>query len=126
MVNVSRISLDKKGLGLLSPLENDVIRLLWKQEDARVRDIYNVLRKRRKVALTSVAVILDRLHKKGIVKRRVESGLGGYHYIYSSKADEALFAESVIDKTVNKLIDNYGSVAVTYFNERFKKKMRNN
>ena len=126
MVNVSRISLDKKGLGLLSPLENDVIRLLWKQEDARVRDIYNVLRKRRKVALTSVAVILDRLHKKGIVKRRVQSGLGGYHYIYSSKANEALFAESVIDKTVNKLIDNYGSVAVTYFNERFKKKMRNN
>ncbi len=126
MVNVSRISLDKKGLGLLSPLENDVLRLLWKQEDVRVRDIYNVLRKRRKVALTSVAVILDRLHKKGIVKRRVESGLGGYHYIYSSKADEALFAESVIDKTVNKLIDNYGSVAVTYFNERFKKKMRNN
>ncbi len=126
MVKVSRISLEKRGLGVLSPLENDVLRVLWKQEDVRVRDIYNVLRKRRKVALTSVAVILDRLHKKGIVKRRVQSGLGGYHYIYSSKADEALFAESVIDKTVNKLIDNYGSVAVTYFNERFKKKIRNN
>lgn len=126
MVKISRISLEKKGLGLLSPLENDVIRVIWKQEDARVRDIYNVLRKRRKVALTSVAVILDRLHKKGIVKRRVESGLGGYHYIYSSKADEALFAESVIEKTVDKLIDNYGSVAVTYFNERFKRNVKRN
>ncbi|MEK6837082.1 MAG: BlaI/MecI/CopY family transcriptional regulator, partial [Nanoarchaeota archaeon] len=95
MVKVSRISLEKRGLGVLSPLENDVLRVLWRQEDVRVRDIYNVLRKRRKVALTSVAVILDRLHKKGVVKRRVQSGLGGYHYIYSSKADEALFAESV-------------------------------
>ena len=126
MVKVSRISLEKKGLGVLSPLENDVIRVLWKQEDVRVRDIYNILRKRRKVALTSVAVILDRLHKKGIVKRRVQSGLGGYHYIYSSKANEAAFSESVIEKTVNKLIDNYGSIAVTYFNERFKKKRQNN
>ena len=125
MVKVNRISLEKRGLGVLSPLENDVLRVLWKQEDGRVRDIYNVLKKRRKVALTSVAVILDRLHKKGIVKRRVESGLGGYHYIYSSRANEALFAESVIDKTVNKLIDNYGSVAVTYFNERFKKRRNN-
>ena len=125
MVKVSRISLEKKGLGLLSPLESAVIRILWRQEDARVRDIYNLLKKRRRVALTSVAVILDRLHKKGVVKRRVESGLGGYHYIYSSKADEAVFAESVIDKTVNKLIDNYGSVAVTYFNERFKRKRNN-
>ena len=126
MVKVSRINFDKKGLGVLSPLESDVLRVLWKQDDVRVRDIYTVLRKRRKVALTSVAVILDRLHKKGVVKRRVKSGLGGYHYIYSSRADKSVFAESVIDKTVNKLIDNYGSVAVTYFNERFKRKMRNN
>src|SRR3989338_5994917 len=97
MVNVNRIRFDKNSVSVLSPLENDVIKILWKQDERRVRDIYQTLKKRRKVALTSIAVILDRLYEKKLVSR-------------------------VIDKTVNKLIDKFGPVAVTYFSERFSKK----
>ncbi len=122
-MQVNRIRLQKKNLGVLSPLETDVLATLWKNgEDLRVRDIYAVLRKKRKVALTSVAVILDRLHEKKIVKRTIETGRGGEHYIYSCRLSQKDFEESVIDKTVNKLIENFGPIAVNYFNERFSKK----
>src|SRR3989338_466027 len=122
MVNVNRIRFDKNSVSVLSALENDVIKILWKQDERRVRDIYQTLKKRRKVALTSIAVILDRLYEKKLVSRRIENGRGGEHYIYSSKCTRQDFENSVIDKTVNKLIDKFGPVAVTYFSERFSKK----
>lgn len=123
MVVVQKIRFEKKNLGLLSPLEEDVLRVLWKKEDGyRVRDVHARIRKKRKVALTSVAVILDRLHDKKIVRRKIKVGRGGEHYIYSCCTDKQNFQASVVEKTVNKLIDNFGSVAVTYFNERFGKK----
>ena len=123
MVTVSKIRFQKKGLEtLLSPLECDILKVLWKKNDAKVRDIYKVVRKNRKVALTSIAVILDRLHKRNLVARKIESGIGGYHYIYSAKISRNALEHSVIEKTVNKLIESFGTNAVNYFNERFKKK----
>jgi|SRR3989338_8721939 len=119
MVKVSRIRFDGNSVAVLSPLENDVIKILWKRESMRVRDIYSLLRRRRKVALTSVAVILDRLYEKKLVTRKIALGRGGEHYIYSSCCSQQDFEQSVIDKTVNRLIDKFGPVAVTYFNERF-------
>jgi len=123
IMQVSRIRLHKKKLGVLSPLEMDVLTTLWKRQDGmRVRDIYSALKNKRKVALTSVAVILDRLYEKKIVKRGIETGRGGEHYIYSCRISQKDFEKSVIDKTVNKLIENFGPIAVNYFNERFSKK----
>ena len=124
MMKVKNIRVNENSVAVLSPLENDVIKLLWKNDEMRVRDIYHILSKKRKVALTSIAVILDRLHEKKIVMRRIELGRGGEHYIYSSRCSKSDFEHSVIDKTVNRLIDKFGPVAVTYFNERFSKRGR--
>ena len=124
MVKVKSIKVEKKGLeAILSPLETQVLNILWEKKSARVKDIYKELRRRRKrVALTSVAVILDRLYNKGVVTRRIERGRGGGHYIYTSIPREK-FEESVIESTVNKLIENFGKVAINYFYERFHHKM---
>jgi len=123
MVDVSRIRLKRKGLEcLLSPLESDILKILWTKKQVRVRDVYDKLKGKRKVALTSVAVILDRLYKKKFVTRSVQAGRGGQHYIYSSKVSKGDFENSVLHETVNKLIENFGDVAVNYFNERFVKK----
>lgn len=122
MVKVSRIRFDGNSVAVLSPLENDAIKILWGRGDMRVRDIYSILKKRRKVALTSVAVILDRLYEKRIVTRKIELGRGGEHYIYSPSCSRADFEQSVIERAVDRLIGRFGPVAVTYFNERFSKR----
>lgn len=107
---------------VLSPLETDVLNVLWPGRQLRVRDIYQRLRKERKVALTSVAVILDRLYEKGVVDRKIETARGGLRYVYFPKKDKAQFEKSVVEEAVNKLIDKFGTVAISYFNERFVKK----
>lgn len=107
---------------VLSPLEKDVLDQLWPGKELRVRDIYQLLRKgKKKFALTSVAVILDRLFERGIVDRRIEAGRGGLRYVYFPKKDKGQFEQSVVEDAVNKLIDRFGNVAISYFNERFVK-----
>ncbi|MCK4883927.1 MAG: BlaI/MecI/CopY family transcriptional regulator, partial [Candidatus Diapherotrites archaeon] len=106
-MNSSKNKSKKQGVySILSPLEADVLKMLWEKDSQTVRQIYLTLKKKRKVALTSVAVILDRLHKKKLVSREVETGLGGTHYIYSTKTTEKDFEKSVVEKAVNKLIDS--------------------
>ncbi|MEW6062822.1 MAG: BlaI/MecI/CopY family transcriptional regulator [Nanoarchaeota archaeon] len=113
-----------KNLDSLSPLEKDVLNILWAKKAMKVREIYSILQKRRKVALCSVAVILDRLYVKNIVNRKIETARGGIRYIYSPKQDKDGFEKSIIETTVNKLIERFGSKAVSYFNERFQEKRR--
>ncbi len=108
----------------LSPLEKDVLKILWPNKAMKVREIYNILKHKRSVALSSIAVILDRLHDKKIVSRNVETGKGGIRYIYYPKHDKKGFERSVIEKTINKMIEKFGSTAVSYFNERFSEKRR--
>jgi predicted transcriptional regulator len=107
---------------LLSPLESDVLRVLWPDKQLKVRQIYDMLKHKRKVALSSVAVILDRLHARGIVERSVESARGGMRYIYYPKQDRKQFEQSVVAGAVDKLIDAFGPTAVSYFHERFGKR----
>jgi predicted transcriptional regulator len=107
---------------ILSPLESDVLRVLWPNKQLKVRQIFEMLKGKRKVALSSVAVILDRLHEKGIVSRNVETARGGMRYIYFPKHDRREFEKNVVEGAVNKLIDAFGQNAVSYFNERFGKK----
>ncbi len=106
---------------LLSPLEADVLGIIWPDKSMKVREIYSILKKDRKVALSSVAVILDRLHEKSVVDRKIETGRGGVRYIYFPLQNKKEFEKTVIEKTVDSLIDKFGSTAVSYFNERFKK-----
>lgn len=123
MVNINKIRLDRKGVKtLLSPLETETLLILWKLKRTRVREIHRLLRRNRKVALTSVAVTLDRLHQKGIVSRIIEKGRGGGHYVYYPKSTKHEFEESIIEHTVNKLINSFGPVAANYFHKRFSKR----
>lgn len=106
---------------LLSKLESDVLNILWPDKKMKVREIYDRLKHQRTVALSSVAVILDRLYEKGIVKRNVEKARGGLRYIYYPKQNKDQFEKSIVEDVVNRLVERFGSTAVNYFNERFKK-----
>ena len=105
----------------LSPLEQEVLTCLWNKEKMYVRDLYNFLKGKRKVALTSIAVILDRLHKKGFVERSVETSRGGFRYIYSAAKDRAESERHMVESAVNGLINRFGKTALSYFDERFSK-----
>ncbi len=106
----------------LSPLESDVISTLKNNNKYMVREIYNAIKKKRKVASSSVSVILDRLYEKGLVERKPQTCRGGMRFIYKIKKDKNTYERSIVQNTVNKLLERFGDNALTYFNERFSRK----
>ena len=150
MKNLSRSVLRSGNCNILSPLESDVLAVLWPDKSMRVREIHarisgglRVLGKhgkgqtanpqvakkqvvkravaKKQVAVSSVAVILDRLHEKGLVKRSIETARGGVRYVYSPTKDKQQFEASVIEQAVDSLVARFGSAAVSYFHQRFSK-----
>lgn len=108
----------KKLMGL-GPVEAEILEVLWKNEEMKVRDIHAKLKK--KVAQSSVAVLLDRLFDRRLVTRRTETGRGGLFYIYSASVTRPEFEKHVVEQTVDNLLKHFGPTAVNYFNERFRK-----
>ena len=121
-LDVKKIRMEKTGLEtVLSALEADIMHLLWKKSPARVKHIHGELGRKHDVALTTIAVTMDRLHQRKIVERKIEAGRGGLHYLYYPAKLREEFEKGLIDQTVNKLIEVFGTTAVSYFDERFKK-----
>ncbi|MBI4017283.1 MAG: BlaI/MecI/CopY family transcriptional regulator [Candidatus Aenigmarchaeota archaeon] len=108
----------------LSPLEANVLNVLWPNKKLKVRQIHSTVKTKKKVALTSVAVALDRLHTHGIVDRTVNAGKGGLSYVYFPKKTRKEFEKGIMEKTVNALLEKFGATAISYFNERFEKRRK--
>ena len=54
----------------LTPQELEIMKLVWQRESATVRDIYEALRERRKIAYTTVMTMMKILETKGYLKKR--------------------------------------------------------
>lgn len=103
----------------LSPLEKDIVNILSKKEGYRVHEVYKVLKRKKKVAKSSVSVLLDRLHKRGLVKRDTENSQGGVRFIYYLAENNEDYEKRVIESILNKLANKFGDKAMAYFNEDF-------
>lgn len=54
----------------LTPQELEIMKLVWQRESATVRDIYEALLERRKIAYTTVMTTMKTLETKGYLKKR--------------------------------------------------------
>ncbi len=62
----------------LTELQLDVMRVLWDRGEATVADVHEALERDRGLAPTTVATLLSRLEKKGVLTHRTE----GRQYVY--------------------------------------------
>ena len=54
----------------LTPQELEIMKLVWQRDTATVRDIYEALLERRKIAYTTVMTMMKILETKGYLKKR--------------------------------------------------------
>src|SRR5256885_17183443 len=62
----------------LTELQLAILRVIWDKGEATVQDIWEALHADRGLAQTTVATMLSRLERRGVVTRRAESRQ--YHY----------------------------------------------
>jgi BlaI family transcriptional regulator, penicillinase repressor len=54
----------------LTPQELEIMKIVWQRDSATVRDVYEALLERRKIAYTTVMTMMKILESKGYLKKR--------------------------------------------------------
>jgi len=100
---------------MLGPLERDVVGSVKRLGAATTREVMEDLHARgTRVAYTTVATILMRLHRKGLVGRRREPFKGAQRYVYSYKDIESEY----IDEILEGLASAFGDRGIAHLVER--------
>src|SRR6059036_3590199 len=62
----------------LTPQELEIMKVVWARRSATVRDVYEELRARRRIAYTTVMTMMNILERKGHLRKRAE----GRSFVY--------------------------------------------
>lgn len=89
----------------LTELQVAIMRLLWERGQATVAEICDGLKEERGLALTTVATLLSRLEKRGIVTHETRAR----QFVYSALVTESDVRTSMIGELAERLFD--GDVA---------------
>jgi BlaI family transcriptional regulator, penicillinase repressor len=89
----------------LTELQVAVMRVLWERGEATVAEIWEALWAERQLAQTTVATLLSRLEKRGVVSHRVDVR----QYVYAARVTEADVKKSMVKDLTERLFD--GDVA---------------
>jgi predicted transcriptional regulator len=83
----------------LTELQIAVLRLLWERGEASVAEIWEALYPERKLAQTTVATIVARLQRRGILTRRTRDR----QFVYKTLLTEADVQHSMVSELTERL-----------------------
>ena len=96
----------------MSKLEQEVMAIIWKCKSCSVRDVMAKL-SNTWLAYTTVATILQRLYKKGIVARKGQ----GVSFIYLPKVTKETYAKKLAQLFVKNFYSAFNDTAIVSFAE---------
>lgn len=89
----------------LGDLQLAILRVLWMHGEATVSDVHSALLEARGLAPTTIATMLTKMEKRGLVSHRSE----GRRYIYRSLLTEEQATESMVSDLTTRMFG--GNVA---------------
>lgn len=86
---------------VLTAAETEIMRVVWDRgEPVTVRDVYETLRKRKRIAYTTVMSVMNKLARKGVLSQdRMATA-----YVYSATVSDIEVAADVVDAVVEKIL----------------------
>jgi BlaI family penicillinase repressor len=85
----------------LTPQELEIMKVVWQHGDATVRDVYEDLLKRRKLAYTTVMTMMKVLEGKGHLRKRQDDRA----FVYRPTRPERVVVRSMVREFVDRLFD---------------------
>lgn len=83
----------------LGDLQLAIMRILWSRGEASVADVHEALEPERGLALTTIATMLAKMEKKGVVDHRAE----GRRFIYRPTVSEGQVRRSMVTDLTSQL-----------------------
>lgn len=97
--------------GMLGSLEQEIMDRLWERGGLSGRAVHEHIQKSRPVALTTVLTVMERLRKKGLLKKAKSGGV----FIYEARMTRDEFAASVSARLFKDVLDiSTGSTAACF------------
>lgn len=90
--------MSKKQLG---DLQLAIMRVLWHRGEASVAEVHAALLEERGLAPTTIATMLVKMEKKGVVTHRAE----GRRYLYSATVSEGEVTRSMVAQLAERLFE---------------------
>jgi predicted transcriptional regulator len=101
----------------IGELESAVLSLVKALGSGSVSELLARAKSERRIAYTTLGTTLDRLYKKGLLRRKMMAGKGGHHYVYSYPESSTIQKE-IVTKTIDRLVNAFGTAAVSNIYER--------
>ncbi|WMW80906.1 BlaI/MecI/CopY family transcriptional regulator [Undibacterium cyanobacteriorum] len=89
---------DNKSVSLSEP-QLALMRILWQRSEATVSDVVEAMREQRSLAHTTIATMLSRLEKRGLISARKEGRL----FFYSANVSESDIQKSMVSELLSSL-----------------------
>ncbi len=103
---------------VLGELESEVMEIIWRKNDATsVKDVAEILEKRREIAYTTVMTIMSRLVDKGVLTRH----LSGSSYLYKPKVSKDQFTAKAVHGIFASAVSTLGEEVLTHFMKEIEK-----
>ena len=94
----------------LTPQELEIMKVVWQKGEATVRDVYEDLLERRKIAYTTVMTMLNVLETKGHLRKRQDDRA----FVYKPTKPEATVVRSMVREFVDRLFDGAAEPLVVH------------
>ena len=98
----------------LTDLQLDLLRTLWERREATVTEVTEALRDTRSLAPTTVATLLSRLERKGVVSHRTE----GRTYIYRAEISERDVRKTMLSRITSLFEGDVAAMMSQLLDER--------
>ena len=106
----------------MSPLESEVMEIMWREKRATARTVFTRLESKHSVNRTTVNAIMGSLHKRGLLTSSVSRGKGGLKYVYKVKISRRRFEREVVGKVLDSLLESYEKTSKRLMREKLGRK----
>lgn len=94
----------------LGDLQLAIMRVLWTKREATVAAVHQALKPERGLALTTIATMLSKMEKKGVVKHRSE----GRQFVYAPAVSEEAVTRSMVSEFTERLFQGDPKALVSH------------
>jgi BlaI family penicillinase repressor len=85
----------------LTELQIAILRILWSRGEATVAEVWEALHRERGLAQTTIATLLTRLERRGVVSRRAEQR----QFVYRAVVSEVDVRQSMVGGLTERMFD---------------------
>ena len=97
----------------LGNLQHAILRVLWSEGEASVAQITEALREERDLALTTIATMLTKMEKRGLVSHKSE----GRQFLYKARVSERSVQRSMVSDLTTRLFGGDVTALVSHLLE---------